>query len=358
NFLLFREKYDTIALPKHRQEADGMNLATLAKLAGVSVATVSKAFAGSEEISRETKERIFALARENGCFDKYNKNRFSKKVIAVICPEVQSEHYSSILTLLEKEITAHGGLMTVSVSNFSGEREAEQFAYFAFYCKADGILIINQQSFLNNTLNTPTVSIFPSTDGRQSKNMDVVLTDMHASIVKAVEYLKECGHRELGFAGERLTMGKLAYYKDALRRAGLAVRTDAIKISEARFEEAGMQIADEWLKEGSLPTAILAAYDYIALGIIKRLRQANRPVPQTCFVIGMDDISVVPYLDTPFSSIRTHMDEACRIAVELIFKKLENPYYRARQKLTVTSEFILRGDATPAALRTSDAQKQ
>ena len=56
-----------------------MNLETLAKLAEVSVGTVSKAFSGSKEISEDTKDRIFALAKEHGCFDKYNKNRFEKR---------------------------------------------------------------------------------------------------------------------------------------------------------------------------------------------------------------------------------------------------------------------------------------
>ena len=64
-----------------------MNLSNIAKKAGVSVSTVSKAFSGSREIGEATRQRIFDIARAEGCFDKYNKNPFSKPVIAVICPE-------------------------------------------------------------------------------------------------------------------------------------------------------------------------------------------------------------------------------------------------------------------------------
>ena len=71
-----------------KEEKAAMNLSMIAKLAGVSVSTASKAFAGSREISAETRERIFQIARENGCFDKYIKSKYKKKVIAVIYPEL------------------------------------------------------------------------------------------------------------------------------------------------------------------------------------------------------------------------------------------------------------------------------
>ena len=74
-----------------------MTLQRLADLAHVSVATVSKAFSGSKEISEETRQRIFAIARENNCFEKYHKGIYHKRVISVIAPELRGEYYGCLL---------------------------------------------------------------------------------------------------------------------------------------------------------------------------------------------------------------------------------------------------------------------
>ena len=78
-----------------------MNIQKLAKLAGVSAGTVSKAFSGSLEISDKTRQHVFEIAKQYGCFEHYNKNKYSKKVVAVICPEVKSEYYCSIVSFIE-----------------------------------------------------------------------------------------------------------------------------------------------------------------------------------------------------------------------------------------------------------------
>ena len=194
-----------------------MNLETLAKLAEVSVGTVSKAFSGSKEISEDTKDRIFALAKEHGCFDKYNKNRFEKKVVAVLCPEIKSEYYTTIATLLERQITSHGGIMLLSMTEFSEEREMTLFSYYASYCKADGIITINQNAALDNTFHVPAVAILPTGNAVKSKNIDCIVSDKPNAIEQAIAYLKGLGHTEIGFVGEYLTMAKLDSFKTALR---------------------------------------------------------------------------------------------------------------------------------------------
>ena len=326
-----------------------MNLNTLAKLAGVSVATVSKAFSGSDEISDETRARIFSLAREHGCFDKYNKNKFDKKVIAVIAPELNSDYYTAFLTILDREITEQGGIMTVSPSNFSAEREAELFSYYSSYCKADGIIVIGSGKRIQNPFLIPAVSI----GGLGNVvHVDSIQLDMSRAMEDAVAHLKQLGHRNIGFVGEPLTKGKTDYFLESMQALELPVRREWIRISDERFERAGVGIMEQWLSEGMpLPTAIVTAYDYIAIGVIQTLKKHGIRVPQDVSVIGSDDITVAPYLETSLSTIRTHTDTACRMAVELIMKKLENPHYSPRQTITLYSEFIPRetsGDAKDA----------
>ena len=137
-----------------------MNLNTIAKLAGVSVSTVSKAFSGSEEISMQTKEHIFKIARENGCFEKYSKNKYERKVIGVVCPEISSDYYANILAVLNRVITAQGGVMISAVSDFSAEKEEELFTYFSVYAKVNGIILIGLKTKLNNSINVNFREVF------------------------------------------------------------------------------------------------------------------------------------------------------------------------------------------------------
>ena len=67
-----------------------MTMRELARLANVSVSTVSKAFADADDVCRETKEHIFRIARETGCYGKFYKGKYSKKIYAIICSELIS----------------------------------------------------------------------------------------------------------------------------------------------------------------------------------------------------------------------------------------------------------------------------
>ena len=86
-----------------------MTLERIAEQAGTSISTVSKAFSGSREISEYTRERIFAIAKEMGCFEKYCKRTSARPLIALLFPEVESEYYARVIGMLEREIAARGG---------------------------------------------------------------------------------------------------------------------------------------------------------------------------------------------------------------------------------------------------------
>ena len=314
-----------------------MNLSTLAKLCGVSAATVSKAFSGSGEISEETKNKIFEIAKKHGVYDRYNKNKYDRKVIAVMCPELNSDFYNKFVTLLDKEITEAGGIMTVSVTNFDEERERTILSYYNSYCKVDGIITINQSVDVDKSITVPVVAISP---GSNAETIDIIKNINCLDDV--IRYLKDNGHTEIGFVGEPLTIRKSDTFKEAMRNNMLLVKDEYIRISSLRFEEAGIQVMDRWFDEGKeLPTAIIAAYDYVAIGIIKSIQSHGLKVPNDISVIGMDDIAVGTYLETPLSTIKANTELICQKATEIIMNKIKNFYYH--ESFSVPYEFVPRG---------------
>lgn len=318
-----------------------MKIKNLADLAGVSPSTVSKAFSGSHEVSEATRERIFAIARENGVFEKYDKNRFCKPVIAVICPEINSDYYNSIVTQFKKEIEERGGIMLLSISDFSAEKLEEMYSYYTAYAKVDGVILFSAR--LRSV--DPGVLLIPTVCYTQSDSnfaIDAVKVDTTVALLDAILDLKKKGHTKIGFAGDPLTKIRQRDFCDAMHEAGLPVYEKYIKMSEARFEEAGVKMMREWLDEGDVPTAIVAAYDYIALGIFRVLREVGLRIPEDVAVVGYDDIPRAPYLYPALSSIRTPVKESCRMTVELMMKKIDDRYYSSHEDITLPAEYMSR----------------
>lgn len=121
-----------------------MTLNKVAKLAGVSESTASKALAGSREISKETIDKVIEAAKQTGYYDKLYKRKrlpFHSPVIGVICQEVQGLTSSSILTALSNRIMESGGVMSVSICSYNTENEDKYIKYYSDYVGASGILL-------------------------------------------------------------------------------------------------------------------------------------------------------------------------------------------------------------------------
>lgn len=316
-----------------------MTLSTLAKLAGVSVSTVSKAFSGSIEISASTRNKIFEVAKENGCFEKYYKSTYGKKVIAVICPEIISEYYSTIVTSLEEAINCRGGLMVLSLSHFNRKLSKELFDYHSYFQKTDGIILIGATEEISNGENIPGIALGAE---NKHKNIDTISINYAEAINEAVCHLAENGHRDIGFIGEKLTESKRDYFIGSLKSNNLRLNNDYIVTTEKRFEQGGYHAMEELFRRNAIPTAILFAYDNMAFGAIKSIKDHGLSVPDDISLIGMDDISAASHPHIPLTTIRVHIEDLCNIALDLLFKKMESRYYTSRQDISVSCSLVKR----------------
>ena len=314
-----------------------MNLSKLAQLANVSVSTVSKAFSDSHEISQQTKELIFDVAKKYGCFDKYYKPVYPKKVIAVICPEMLGIHYTQMATFLSREISKRNGTMLLSVDEFSSEKNQELIDYYTKFCKVDGIIVIEPAAVIKNNTDVPIVQIGLD---NETKNVDCVNVIVNEAMDSAIDYLLKNNYKKIGFVGEKYAQQEYDYFKSALERFQITIPENYTSISDLRFYDAGYYGIEQFIISGDIPDVIFAAYSHIAVGILQRLKEEKLSVPDDVAVICMDDINSVPYSDIKLSCIRMHLDEVCDTALDLLYKKIEKNYTKAKRSVSIIREFV------------------
>ncbi|MBQ7096596.1 MAG: LacI family DNA-binding transcriptional regulator [Clostridia bacterium] len=314
-----------------------MTLAKIAKIANVAVSTVSKAFSDSPEISKETKEQIIKIAKDTGCFEKYYKPKYNKKLIAVICPEMLGVHYSQMSTYLEEKITKRNGTMLLSVSSFSPEKQAELIDYYIKYAHADGIIVIEPISKIKNSTEVPIIQIGLE---KATANVHAIYADMGDALSQSINLLLKEGHHNIGFIGEQYTAKEYEIFLNTAASCGVANNPEFVSINNHRFQDCGYYGIDEMIKKGSLPTAVFAAYSHIAVGILQRLSEENLRVPEDISVVCLDDISTAPYGNRKLSCIKMHLEELCSEAVHLLYRLIAKKHNVSKHTITVERQFF------------------
>lgn len=318
-----------------------MNMASLARLCGVSVSTVSKAFSGSTEISEEKIKHIFRVAKENGCYEKYCKNIYPSRVIAVICPEFKSGVYAEMLSLMEAEVKKYGGTLIASCTDFDDGRRNELMTYFTEYAKVDGIISLDVVC-ADEKHSVPVVAL------GEYKNIHSVALSMENAVDDAISHLKENGHRNIAFVGEKLTQPKEKLFRTFMDKHRLPVRDEYVVEGEGRFEAAGYDAMNRLFECDNVPTAVICAYDNIAIGAMKCIYEHGKTIPEDISVIGFNDIKELPYLSVPLTSVSSHNPDLCQIMVELLFEVMEDGREDVVKTIKVSKQLIKRASVGKA----------
>jgi len=319
-----------------------MTMTKLAGLAGCSLSTVSKAFSGSKEISEKTRNKIFEIAKENNCFNKFFAPSFQGKVFAVICNELSgSSVYGEFVEALNKRITDNGDTLVISCNSFVSSLTNNLIDYYTNYHKVDGIIIIDGNTSESDALkNIPVVSI-GSLYNEKIHHCDCVNTDRSFGVYKAIEYFKKMGHRDIAYIGEYLTSGALKNFRKAMNECDLPVNEDWIINSSKRMGDAGFDGMDKLISLSERPTAVYAAYDAIALGAMNRIHMAGLRVPDDFSIIGTNNIPVTCFSNPPLTTISTPINEIADSALNLLYRRVEYPA-SPYQSVSVQSELTIR----------------
>lgn len=318
-----------------------MTYKKIAKIANVSVSTVSKALSGSREISRELSQKIIEIAIACGYYKEKNKRKieYAKNeafTIAIICPEIISIAYARDITNIKKEVEARGGLTSVYMYDFDPDKLNTIIEMITVRGCADGIIIFPVHDFFTKS-SIPIVAI----SSTSIVGCDTVSCDVDAYFDEMIKYLQCRGHTRIAFVGEQNTMIKLEAYKKSLLKSGLPFTEDDVYILDERFEKTGYLAGKKMLQRGSIPPAIICAYDEIALALIQSLSEEGVKIPDEVNILGINDIPTSRYAQIPLTTVRTFRNEQSAIAVNLLYNRIFD-CSKAIQHITVGYELIKR----------------
>jgi len=299
-----------------------MNHRKIAKIANVSVSTVSKALSGSSEINRMTAEKIRRIAIDEGYFKEKSKRKReyasdASFLIAVIVPEIMGFHYANIVTCIKNHVESKGGHIAIYISDFDPQKGTELLESIILYGATDGVIMFSQPT-LSFKPNIPIVCCCNAVDC----GCDTIDCDSSTVIGAAVEYLSKLGHTQIGYVGEPHTAATAMRFEDAVKQSGLVYQEEYTYIIDARFEQIGHMAALEILRQKNKPTAVIAAYDEVALGLISTLAHNGIRVPEELSVMGINNIPSGAHAQIPLTSVDTFSEEQYKTAVDLLYDKI------------------------------------
>lgn len=309
-----------------------MTIKDIAKLAGVSISTVSRVINNSAKVKKEVRERIESIIEETG----YRPNSLARELlknktntIGVILPRIDLEIFAGAVEGITKQLNEAGYHILLANTREKTEEELEYFKVFQEK-RVDGVLwfatgITEEHKKILDKVNYPLVLV-----GQESKLLDYpcVIYDNYNAARMAVDYLIKLGHRKIGFVGvpefdEAIGKKRKEGYLNAMQEANLEINENWL--SEGTFEyTSGNEAVKKILKDKeNLPTAIFAATDRLAVGVMHYLLGAGYKIPEDISVIGIDNLRVSRIYTPELSTISYDYFTSGIYAANLILDRVE-----------------------------------
>jgi LacI family transcriptional regulator, galactose operon repressor len=325
-----------------------VTLVELAKAAGVSVSTVSRALSnGKYPLKQETRQSILKLAEEMG----YKPNLVARSLqssrshlVGIIVDRMQSPFAAATVEGIQDGLRHAGYSISIAYSN-RDQAIATQAIHTFYSHQVDGIIILN--SWLH-TFNDPILGLqdrpfvfINRLFGNSSQNC-VGPGDRQGARL-ATQHLVDLGHRRIGYVNGMEdwieAQNRLAGYSDVLTECGLPVDEALIRHGNWSLES-GYEAAQELLALADRPTAIFAANDIMALGAMYAIQKAGLEVPRDVAIVGYDDRDFAAWIRPALTTVRMPSYEMGQAAARLLLEQINKK--ELEDATQVTGKLIVR----------------
>lgn len=302
------------------------SLSDIAEKAGVSISTVSKVANGQPDVAPATRTRIEALLREHRYVSPKRRQRTERERILFLSRTMTSPLTLEVLRGASEEAALADADLVVTVHHDDDTRPS----WIDELQRGGPAAVIAVRSMLDETqrarfreLDMPLVVVDPYT-APDGTTYSVGVTNW-AGGLEATDHLIALGHRRIGMltgiADAQSSLARQHGYLAALSAAGIVADPELVRHGEFSYES-GLQDGLALLALTEPPTAVFAASDFQAAGVIEAARQRGVRVPDELSVVGFDDQVVARMTAPPLTTVRQPSDEmgahAVRVALQLL----------------------------------------
>lgn len=303
------------------------NIREVARIAGVSVATVSRSLSKPEKVSPETIERVKKAIKEVN----YRPNMLARNFrsarsfsILVLVPDIANPFFSEVIRSIEAHAQKRGYAVLLGDTQDDDVRERDYIRMVETRL-ADGILQLRPQSAsheLGSSMSMPYISVC----GTEDTQGCCIRVDNVSAMKHLVKYLVSLNHRRIGLitglSNNPHTIDRLKGFQQGLDDAGIAF--DKRLVVEGEYSIwSGVNVTNQLLALEKLPTAIVSMNDLMAIGAIQALKSKNIRIPEDISITGFDNIDYARYCDPPLTTISQPRDDMAQIAVDYLIRRIE-----------------------------------
>jgi len=335
----------------------------VAAACGVALSTVSNALAGKDIVRPETRALIEVTAARLG----YRVSAVARALrtrrtssVGVLLADIANPTFPEIVRGIEDVLIEHQCKLFLCNTDGSVERQA-YYLRGLLDRQVDGLILVSQHT--ESPVIVPLLASAPPYvlihRRHRGRKLDYVGTDNTAAITSALAHLHGLGHRRIAFIrGPRestAVQARFEAYRAFIKRHKLDDDPDLV-VQGDYTQETGQRCGDLLLRMARPPTAILAANDMSALGIMDAAAERNVPIPQRLSVVGFDDIFVSALPRIALTTVRQPKREIGAAAAELLLARISAAKSSARpREIIFPAELVVRGTTGPAFERESIA---
>ena len=302
----------------------------IARLSGVSTATVSRVINQNGRFSKETEERVLRVIQENDYIPNMSARglRTSRtKVIGIIVPDITNPHFANLVLTLQMEFFRYGFSCLICNTNESQELE-KKHVQSQIAQNVSGVVIISGTRYYGELGNLPAIYVDrPSKKGYDGKTVMIESDNVMGGYL-ATKALLEGGCRRIAIvkcqqSSDHNQVARYEGYKRALKEAGITQdKALSLNVEVVSFDTA-YQAISQLIKQGIKFDGVMATTDTMAAGAVVALRDHYLSVPDDVLVTGFDDCLLSTITGPGITSVHQDVEGMAHLAVDLLLQMIE-----------------------------------